>query len=76
MPSGAGCRHVRTFALFPALYQVGPTLPAGCRRPRRRLQAIKTGSMVARFTPEQVMAVVEINQLINDWVFDLDFNHG
>ena len=31
---------------------------------------------MARFTAEQSPAVVEIQQLINDWGFELDFNNG
>jgi ketosteroid isomerase-like protein len=31
---------------------------------------------LATFTIEETVSVAAINQLINDWVFELDFNHG
>ncbi|MCB2078104.1 MAG: nuclear transport factor 2 family protein [Novosphingobium sp.] len=31
---------------------------------------------MAKFSVEEAVAVAEIQQLINDWVYDLDFNHG
>lgn len=31
---------------------------------------------VAKFSLEEIVAVGEIQQLINDWVYELDFNHG
>jgi ketosteroid isomerase-like protein len=34
------------------------------------------GGVLARFTAEQAQAVVEIQQLINDWGYDLDLHNG
>lgn len=31
---------------------------------------------MAKFSLEEIIAVGEIQQLINDWVYELDFNHG
>ena len=31
---------------------------------------------MAKFSLEEIVAVGEIQQLINDWVYELDFNHG
>lgn len=31
---------------------------------------------MARFSKDEAVAVAEIQQLINDWVFELDFHHG
>ena len=31
---------------------------------------------MAQFTLDQIIAIGEIQQLINDWVYELDFNHG
>ncbi len=31
---------------------------------------------MAKFTPEQAVAVVEIQQLINEWSYELDVNNG
>ncbi|PEQ13133.1 hypothetical protein B2G71_09750 [Novosphingobium sp. PC22D] len=31
---------------------------------------------MAKFSMQEVASVAEIQQLINDWVYELDFNHG
>jgi ketosteroid isomerase-like protein len=50
--------------------------PARGRSNAQAVRCEREGEVLAKFTAEQAHAVVEIQQLINDWGYDLDLYNG